>query len=465
MNLPKPVRRQREVLYMPPIGHSVVLGAAGSGKTTLALYRAAYLSEQSMPHSGKTLLLTYNKLLTTYLQHLESNESSNIEIRTYHSFALSYLRSCGKTPDNCVCKEPKRYINLAVREVESKYRGANFFRQPGDFFENEIKWIFSCGITSSDEYVKANRTGLDTRVVRDRWPVMYEIIEKYREIRNKYGYMYDWDDIALHARKEFEIDESTRLYKHIIIDEGQDFSPEMVRSLAAAVPADGSLTFFGDVAQQIYGQGMSWRSAGLKVADDEIWRFKENYRNTKQIAQLGLAISQMPFFKNIPDLVEPISPIADGALPILAKFRDRGVQVDEIAKVVASSSLKTEKVAILLKDKKQVQEIAAVFKGEATQLHRALDTWNDMPGIYYGTYHSAKGLEFDTVILPFLDSENMPATSYINSHGIDEARTYYGRLLYVAVTRAKSRLLLFYSGELTQLMPKPKGKGLYREIN
>lgn len=56
-SLPKPLRKQREVLYLPVTGHSA-LGTAGSGKTTLALYRAAYLSAADMPHSGRTFHLT-----------------------------------------------------------------------------------------------------------------------------------------------------------------------------------------------------------------------------------------------------------------------------------------------------------------------------------------------------------------------------------------------------------------------
>lgn len=56
-SLPKPLRKQREVLYLPVTSHSA-LGTAGRGKTTLALYRAAYLSAADMPHSGRTLLLT-----------------------------------------------------------------------------------------------------------------------------------------------------------------------------------------------------------------------------------------------------------------------------------------------------------------------------------------------------------------------------------------------------------------------
>ena len=86
-NLPKPIKKQREVLYMPATGHSAVLGTAGSGKTTLALYRAAYLSEPSMPYAGRTLLLTFNKALVTYLKYLKPAELRNVQIETYHTFA------------------------------------------------------------------------------------------------------------------------------------------------------------------------------------------------------------------------------------------------------------------------------------------------------------------------------------------------------------------------------------------
>lgn len=41
VSLPTPIGRQREVLYLPAAGHFVVLGAAGSGKTTLTILRAA----------------------------------------------------------------------------------------------------------------------------------------------------------------------------------------------------------------------------------------------------------------------------------------------------------------------------------------------------------------------------------------------------------------------------------------
>jgi superfamily I DNA/RNA helicase len=92
-----------------------------------------------------------------------------------------------------------------------------------------------------------------------------------------------------------------------------------------------------------------------------------------------------------------------------------------------------------------------------------MTTWQAGPGIRYGTYYAAKGLEFDMVILPFLSQDNLPDKGNIEAFGMEDALTHDGRLLYVAVTRAKTRLVLIYSGERTELLPI--GSGLYREVS
>jgi len=461
-NLPKPIKKQREVLYMPATGHTAVLGTAGSGKTTLAIYRAAYLSESSMPHSGRTLLLTFNKALVTYLNYLKPTELRGVQIETYHTFARGYLNARGKMQYNCICSDPderQSYISQAVKAVKSEYKPSRFFKRSIDFFSDEIQWILCNGIESCDDYEKVERVGrIGTNLSRKLRPVMFEILSKYVELRNNGGNMYDWDDIALHVRKEFEAEASARHYKHIIVDEGQDFSPEMLRSLVAAIPEDGSLSFFGDVAQQIYGQRMSWRSAGMNIPQQ--WNFKENYRNTKQISRLGLAISQMPFFRDIPDLVVPTSPKADGPLPTLGICKNIQHQIDTAIQA-ARDNADTKSVAILVKNREQEKHFSQVLSN-ATRLHRDLQSWNPGAGIFHGTYHSAKGLEFDMVILPFLDADNLPDKDYITAHGEDDALTHNGRLIYVAATRARTQLILLHSGELTPLLPQ--AESLYKEI-
>lgn len=462
--LPKPIKKQREVLYMPTVGHSVVLGTAGSGKTTLALYRAAYLSNPSLPHSGKTLLLTFNKTLVTYLNYLKPSILNNVNIETYHTFARGYLDSRGKMNYNCICSDPdkrKNIITKAVSLVSSHYASSRFFDRPIEFFMDEIQWIFSQGITTVEEYVVVERIGrIGTNLSRKLRPIMFQILKTYVSLRNQHGFLYDWDDIAQYVRAEFLNDNTTRIYRHIIIDEGQDFSPEMIRSLAAAIPSDGSLTFFGDVAQQIYGQRMSWRSSGLYIPQQ--WFFKENYRNTKQISQLGLAISQMPYFNGIPDLVVPTSWRADGPLPTLVKCINKHQQI-ELSLQAAKNFSKTKSVAVLFKNRDQELQFSSLLGIHATRLHRDLNSWHDGSGVFFGTYHSAKGLEFDSVILPFLDSDNLPDKDHIASDGEEDALTHAGRLLYVAVTRAKTDLILLYSDSPTVLLPIDST--LYQVVN
>lgn len=266
-NLPKPIKKQREVLNMPATSHSAVLGTAGSGTTTLALYRAAYLSETSIPHAGKTLLLTLNKALVTYLKYLKPTELRNVQIETNHTFAQGYLNVRGKMWFNCICSDPderRGYISRAVKAVESGYEPSKFFKRSIEFFMDDIQWIFSHGITSSDEYVKVDRVGrIGTNLSRKLRPVMYENLEKYVNLHNQTGNMYDWDDLALHVRKECEDDNSTRMYKHIVIDEGQDFSPEMIRSLAAAIPEDGSLSLGHCQRPPLLGYQKAWGPVDL----------------------------------------------------------------------------------------------------------------------------------------------------------------------------------------------------------
>lgn len=461
-NLPKPLRKQREVLYMPVAGHSVVLGTAGSGKTTLALYRAAFLSALEMPHSGRTLLLTFNQALVTYLNYLKPVELRNVQVETYHKFARGYLHSRGKMGYNSICEPDlkKTLVEHAVKSVSDHYDKSKFFERPLEFFLDEIQWILSHGITTEQEYTDVERVGrVGTNLARKLRGVMFEILQEYLRIRSENGRLYDWDDIAYYVRQELLQDDSQRYYRHIIIDEGQDFSPEMLRSLVNAIPSDGSLTFFGDVVQQIYGQRTSWRFAGLNVP--QIWEFKENYRNTKQIAQLGLAISQMAYFSGIADMVEPTSPRADGPLPTIVKCSDQSKQI-ELAIKVAKDSSQTNSVALLFKNREQERLVSRLLPRTATRLHRDMKAWQDGPGIFYGAYHSSKGLEFDLVILLFLDSENLPDQEHIACYGEEDALTRDGRLLYVAVTRAKTNLLLFYSGQITTLLPTESS--LYKEV-
>jgi len=463
MALPKPKGKQLEVLDLKPEGHNVVLGTAGSGKTTLAIYRAIYLAR--LDSEEKVMLITFNTTLVKYLEAIVGSEiPSNIEVRNYHKFARGYLAHKGKMPkwngivsgmedgDN----KKQLFVRKALEKVRSGNAANSTLKRAEEVFLDEINWIEKMGIKTLDEYEKVERIGrFDTRIIRENRKYFFQVYEEYVNVRKEEGYLYDWEDLAQTVYDELEIDTEKRMYKHIIVDEGQDLSPIMIKSLVKAIPEDGTFTFFGDVAQQIYGSRLSWREAGLKIAKNKIWYFDRNYRNSKEIAQFAMAISESKYFVDKQDLVEPVLPTASSPLPAIVKFKNEESELDWIVETAIRAS-GNQSIAILLRNRELVdlvEEKLRIRKVSPQILKNKMGALNVNAKISVGTFHSAKGLEFDMVFLPFCSTKYLPSEERVlATESRDEALKDEAKLLYVAVTRAKRGLIVSYTSEKTELL-------------
>lgn len=455
MPLPPPIGRQREVVALPPRGHNVVLGTAGSGKTTMAVHRAAHVADPLTDHSGRTLLVTFNRALLAYFDHLGSGSLPNVDVRNYHHFARGYLGSVGQMERNCIVKNEQtraRIVSRAVRTIREAKGASGVLARDDEFFVAETRYMAQHGLLERADYLAADRVGRGIPLERSARGLVFNVLEAYVELRAAKGLRYDWHDIAYAVRTGLEADTRDRMYQHVVIDEGQDFSPEMLRSLALAIPDDGSLTFFGDVAQQIYGRGVSWRRAGLHVS--AVWRFEHNYRNTPEIARLGLAIADMPYFRDQTDMVAPTGFRASGPPPTLVRLADASSETQFVVEQARAAS-KTGSVAVLVRRHQEESRFARLRP--AQRLHKNLAKWMAGPGISYGTVHSAKGFEFDTVILVGLTADRWPEPMAVQADGLEEAKALDGRLLYVGVTRARQNLIMTATDELTDLLPADPG--------
>ena len=425
----------------------------------MALLRARYLAERLQSPNEYVLLVTFNRALVTYMRAVSRELPSRlrIEVRNYHQFARGYLGAMKRlgTRDIVDPRSRKKLFEQAVHAVRRQIPEESVWNHPVAFFVEECSWIARLGITDEQTYYELRRRHYP-QLTQSASAAILAVVKRYRLLRAAHGYRYDWDDIATIVEETLAEDASPRRYRHVVIDEGQDFSPAMIRSLVAAIPENGSLTFFGDMAQQIYGSRISWKDAGLRIDKPEF--FSENYRNSSQIARLCLAMTQTPAFRGVADLVLPNEPRAAGPLPALVRCQSIEREI-EWAVRHARAAGPNQSVAILVRRREDERRILQVL-GRVQRLHRELDTWSST-GISVGTIHAAKGLEFDTVILPFCSADRLPDPQHLQAFAVaEDGIAQEARLLYVGMSRARSGLILTYTGQPTPLLPD--NEGLYQ---
>ncbi len=189
----------------------------------------------------------------------------------------------------------------------------------------------------------------------------------------------------------------------------------------------------------------------------KIWRFDRNYRNSREIARFAIALSKSKYFESISDLVEPIMPTASSPLPALVKFENEENELKWIVENAISASAR-QSVAILVRNRELVNIVEEKVREKGIKpqiLKNKMGTMIINARISIGTYHSAKGLEFELVMLPFCSKEYLPGEDKVKAlESRDEALKEDIKLIYVAVTRAKSGLIISYSGEKDRIITR-----------
>jgi len=449
----QPKGTQKDVLALEPKGHTVVLGTAGSGKTTMALLLAEKLS--NLMGQPKVLVVTFNRALVAYMKGIQSFPNG-VTLEHFHRFALGYLKNAGKKTDYCVISKAERakIIETIVFAAHTQYPKESTFARPVQTFIEEIQYLERFGIESLEQYKEMERIGrADTYISRENRRFFYDVYEAYKKRREETGYLYDWDDIAIAVYNSLLDDTSARRYTHIIVDEGQDFSPMMLKCLIKATGSNGSFTFFGDVAQQIYGTALSWKASGINT--QKIWRFENNYRNPIEIALFAQDSTRHAKWEmKGEEYVMPKFEIpAAGVKPTLVKYVN---SQEEMSGIVGLLKNRSGRNVIIVKNRVLVKQflialnIAGISAVEIKKDHNS----SISDGTYVTTFYSVKGLEFDSVYIPFLNEKDFPDQDDLEAAESKE-RVYANslKLFYVAITRARHGLVMTYSNILTSLFP------------
>ncbi|MCX0404464.1 HelD family protein [Clostridium perfringens] len=468
-------QEQDEIIRKERTSNIVVNGVAGSGKTTIALHRVAYLLYNYRKElEDKVLILGPNGIFMEYIsQVLPSLGEVGVKQETFASFALKemdselYIMSFDKYLEK-ILSEDKEFIEDAkyknsyeiikdldnlVKEMDKDYFRVEDVKYFGDLVisKEEIEEMFNKHyeymplfrrsekikriilskikdkrdgkvwelneelrkekekLTPEELLIEENnlefrrklrireivKEVMDSRAKLDSWISREDVLDIYDRFNgNKKEYTIN--DLApiLYLAIKLEGKKATKDYRHVVIDEAQDYSPlqfKVVRELTGTK----YFTVVGDVNQRLikYSDLAPMMELG-KIFDDvnpEIYNLNKSYRSTYEIMEYankyldedriipivrhGKPVEEIEFHNN--------EELSESIIESLKEFSNEGL----------------ESIAIITRDK---EELEKVYNLISNKVH--LVKFDNEDVLYKGgnviiPSYFAKGLEFDGVII------------------------------------------------------------------
>lgn len=465
-------RDQFAVLTRPESGVVVLRGQAGSGKTTVALHRIAYLRYQDPERFrlDRVLVVMFNKALQTYIRKaLTDLDIAGVRVATFHGWAGQTLRAAGLStsyradaPEAVTRLKQHAAIDalLAARVELLGKRLEAWLPVPAAHAE---RWAGTPG--SGLARVRAflhgaeELAGLSDRVRRrlvDHTRDLYALFDdlelaqahlptelhgavpmaaEHQRRRAGEGAL-DFADAALLLRLGQLVDRAggTRrcpwrhALAHVVVDEAQDLSAPEIRVLLDAADERRSVTLAGDPAQTLYGGafGLLTEEGGGALGEAlEVDALPVGHRSTRPIMALALGASG----RDDPGLLAKTRP----GHPV-SWLRGARATAGEVAAQIRAFRLRRPQtlVAVLCRTRKDADAWFASLGAEGLELLRRghRDSFGFGPGTVVSNVHQVKGLEFDGVVLV-------------------EPGAYSARernLLHVAITRAADELWVVSRG-------------------
>lgn len=240
-----------------------------------------------------------------------------------------------------------------------------------------------------------------------------------------------WTEEDLYCLDEVEamLSRDAVTYGHIVVDEAQDLSPMQARGLRRRCPT-GSFTMLGDLAQAT-GPWIrdSWDELVDHLGGDvDVLTLSVGYRVPAPV--LELATGQLSLFS--PDMRTPVS-IREGLGPprMLAISEDNGA--DTVLAAIRDGLSDDRSVAVIVADHRY-DEYQGALSGSLDSLGDGRDADFSQP-VTLLPASSAKGLEFDTIVL-------------VEPADITAGNPQGARILYIAMTRCTQALTVIHADPL-----------------
>jgi hypothetical protein len=438
---------QHQVAHARYKGSAQVTGGPGTGKTVVVLHRARELARR---REGKILVTTFTATLAASLEaglallvELPA-ERARIDVRNVDQVAYQIFSERYGRPAILTQQEERRIWQRVVRRLRLPFTDA--------FLSDEWRQVvLAREVTRASDYLEAKRSGRGRRLgVRQKAEVWQAISEFQTELRQAGVWTYEMicDEAARLLRGRTD-----RPYRHVLVDEAQDFSPSQWRLLRATV-AEGSDDVFlvGDAHQRIYQNRVSLRDVGIRVTGRSS-RLTVNYRTTAEILAWSLGMLTGERIDDMDGGLQTVTGYRSdvhGERPILRGAADQGRELANLAAQVRrwlDAGVRPGELGIAVRTRQDAKALIPVLTANripAQLLGRSLDTGDS---VAVGTMHRMKGLEFRCVAVVGVTEGQVPPPNTVtpltedeSAHQRDQQREKC--LLFVACTRAREQLYL-----------------------
>jgi superfamily I DNA/RNA helicase len=431
-------------------GPARVAGSAGTGKTVVALHRAAYLVRRDP--TTRVLITTFSRRLALALELklrrlLDQDPTALARVTVAHVDGIGYRLHelfFRARPNVASAAQVESALMAAAKELGEERSSRRFLL---------AEWqtvVDAWQLKSWEAYRDVSRLGRRTRIGGKQREALWAVFERACAQLHARNVM-TWADI-LGRVTDHVAARDDKPFTHIVADEGQDLAVPQLRMLRALVPDEPDALFFaGDLGQRIFQHPFSWLALGIDVRGRS-FSLKCNYRTSHQIRRRAdvLLPRQIRDVDGYEDSRSGTISVFDGPEPIVRSFAGEQEEVAFVGdwlRSVVEGGARPEEIGVFARAQEQLSRARGAVKAAGQEALTLTDRPQEEGGrVLIGTMHLAKGLEFKVVVVMACEDDLLPLQSRIESASdeseLDEVYDTERHLLYVAVTRARDQVLV-----------------------